>query len=212
MPEKLTAENFSRYASQLSACDPDFNRIISEFDHPPFWRRPVGFATLVHVILEQQVSLASAKATFDKLKRYMGTVTADGFLQLEAEVLRGLGFSRQKARYCRLLAEAVRNKEIDLRQMENEDTVNVRTKLTAIKGIGRWTADTYLLIAGCRADVWPTGDLALLKAMKILKNLKDIPGKTLEREISNRWRPYRAVAARLLWHLYLSNGKNGTLS
>jgi len=212
MPVILTAENFSKYAFQLSARDPDFNRIISEFDHPPFWRRPTGFSTLVHVILEQQVSLASAKATFNKLKRYMGKITAEDFLQLETEVLRGLGFSRQKIRYCRLLAEAIHNGELDLQQFEKTGTTEIREKLTAIKGIGRWTADTYLLIAECRADVWPTGDLALLKAIQMLKNLRDIPDKNLEQELSDRWSPYRAVAARLLWHLYLSNGKNGTLS
>jgi len=171
---------------------------------PPLWQRPAGFPTLLHIILEQQVSIASARAAFDRLLVTAKPLTPRKFLALDDAQLRAVGFSRQKADYARGLAEAVIRRRLRLRRLVELDDERVRDELTSIRGIGRWSADIYLLMALGRPDVWPQGDLALAQAMREVLGLDRRPTHEEQLEISSRWQPWRAVAARLLWHHYLS--------
>jgi DNA-3-methyladenine glycosylase II len=158
----------------------------------------------VHIILEQQVSLASARAAFDRLCARLGEVVPGLFLTLSDEELLAAGFSRQKAGYCRGLARALLAGELDLDALERMDDDAVRRALLRVRGIGPWTAEIYLLMVLLRPDAWPRGDLALAQAAKDLFNLNYRPGpKELER-LAETWRPYRAAAARLLWNHYLN--------
>lgn len=192
----------------LAAHDTDLAGIAARFGPPPLWERPTGFATLIHLILEQQVSLASAKAAFVKLQAALGEVEPHLLLTLNDDELKAIGFSRQKTRYARLLAEAVRDGQLDFAQLTELDDDGVRAVLTKLKGIGVWTADCYLLMALRRPDVWPHGDLALAVAWQRLKQLPERPSYAALGEVAERWRPWRAVAARLLWHNYLSEKKS----
>ncbi len=165
-------------------------------------RKP-GFPTLVYIILEQQVSLASARAAFERLKTTVKPLTPKRFLRLnDAELLR-IGFSRQKTLYTRLLAESLARRHFDLRCLHDLHDEAARKMLIAFKGIGQWTADIYLLSALRRPDIWPTGDLALATAVQEVKQLRKRPSPEKLEALSVPWRPWRAVAARLFWHAYL---------
>jgi DNA-3-methyladenine glycosylase II len=200
----LTVRTFRRTVRDLAGRDEVLGAIVEQHGLPEFWHRAPGFPTLVLLILEQQVSLASAKAAFDKLDGRLGGVAPEGLLALSDEELRADGFSRQKARYARALAAAVADGELDLDALERLDDVSVREELTALPGIGPWTAEVYLLSALRRPDTWPTGDLALQEAARAALVLDIRPTPLELEEIGERWRPHRATAARLLWHRYLS--------
>ncbi|MGC4035411.1 MAG: DNA-3-methyladenine glycosylase 2 family protein [Chitinophagaceae bacterium] len=167
------------------------------------WTRSNSFATLVHIILEQQVSLASARAAFNKLKEKIGTITPAKLLSLSDEELRACYFSRQKAVYTRHLAEAVQSKKLRLHTHKNRHDDEIRAELTQLKGIGHWTTDVYLLFALQRTDIFPVGDLAMINAMKEIMRLP----KTVSREkilkIAAKWQPNRSIATMLLWHYYI---------
>jgi DNA-3-methyladenine glycosylase II len=171
---------------------------------PPLWARPEGFPTLLHIILEQQVSLASARAAFQRLLKAATPLTPRRFLKLDDEALRQAGFSRQKAAYGRALAEAVLQKDLDLSGLGSLDDGPARSALLCVKGIGPWTADIYLLMALLRPDVWPRGDRALVVAYHRLIGSRSVPSDDELAERAMAWKPWRAVAARLLWHFYLS--------
>jgi DNA-3-methyladenine glycosylase II len=200
---------FKKCISELTNLDPHLARIVSAYGHPPLWIREPGFPTLVYIILEQQVSLASAKAAFDRLNAAVRPLTPHKFLKLtDAELLR-IGFSRQKTLYTRLLAESLSRRHFDLRYLHELHDDAARKMLTAFKGIGNWTADIYLLSALRRPDIWPVGDLALATAVQEVKHLRKRPSPERLEKLSQPWRPYRAVAARLFWHAYLSKrGQN----
>ena len=188
----------------LSEIEPSFSDVIGMHGVPPIWLRPQGFATLVLIILEQQVSLKSARAAFDKLAAKLGTVTAAGLLDLTDRQLKIIGFSRQKTGYCRELASRVIDKSLDLEELQQLETQEVINTLTSIRGIGQWTARIYSIMALARPDVWPSGDLALRKSFAALKGLAELPDdRSMEAE-SEKWRPWQSVAARILWHYYLS--------
>ena len=155
----------------LSAIDPDLERIALHLGTPPLWARQPGFPTLVWIILEQQVSLASARAAFNKLQGAIERITPQDFLKLNDVELKQIGFSRQKAAYCRGLALAIQNNELDLEGVAHLEDADARAVLLNVKGIGLWTADIYLLMALRRPDIWPAGDLALAAAV--------IPGSSL---------------------------------
>jgi DNA-3-methyladenine glycosylase II len=195
---------FSIAVKKLVKHDADLARIVETYGAPPLWVREPGFSTLVYIILEQQVSLASAKAAFDRLNSAVRPLTPRRFLKLsDAELLR-IGFSRQKTLYTRLLAESLSRRHFDLRYLHDLHDDAARKMLTAFKGIGNWTADIYLLSALRRPDVWPVGDLALATAVQEVKQLPKRPSPERLEKLSQPWRPYRAVAARLFWHHYLS--------
>ncbi len=200
----LDAEKLFAACQELAARDEDLASIFNRFGKPPLWRRETGFATLVHIILEQQVSVASAKSAFDKLVKYVETLTPESFLKLNDAELKTVGFSRQKTGYARGLAEAILQEKIDLKSLESSPDEEVKAELKKLKGIGDWTSDIYLLMALLRPDVMPKGDLALHVAWQKLKNLELRPTSDEFLSIAEKWKPFRAVAARLLWHFYLS--------
>lgn len=168
------------------------------------WRREPGFGTLIHIILEQQVALASALAAFQRLQQVIRPLTPERFLLLTDQQLKKVGFSRQKMGYGRLLAQAILNGELDLEALQHLPDEQAKQQLTAIKGIGPWTADIYLLMVLGRPDSWPVGDLAIQVAVQEVKGLEERPKAEQLEAIGETWRPWRAVAARLLWHYYLS--------
>lgn len=188
----------------LSEKDTKLAEIVSKYGPPPLWQRKEGFATLIRIILEQQVSLQSAKAAFDKLQHVLDEITPESFLALGEEDLKCIGFSRQKTKYGYNLARAVTDGTLNFEELRNLSDKDVTKKLTAIKGIGSWTANIYLLMALCRQDIWPSGDLALELAAQKLYNLKNKPSPKELLIMSEKWQPWRAVAARLLYHFYLS--------
>lgn len=200
----LNEQNLTSICKKLARTDADLARIFATYGRPPLWQREANFATLVHIILEQQVSLASALSAFNKLKDRIGEVTPAGVLALSDEEMKAVYFSRQKTVYARELARSVAGGILDLPSLENLSDADAKHELKKIKGIGDWTADIYLLMAMLRADVMPKGDLALHVAWKKLTDLEHAPSSDEFQQISEKWKPYRAVAARLLWHFYLS--------
>lgn len=203
-PEPMNNGSFLDGITYLCGLDKDLKEIVTTFGNPPFWSRTPGFPTLILIILEQQVSLASAKAAFEKLADAAGELTPARFLAFSDLELRSFGFSRQKTRYGRFLAEAILEGVLELDLLHAQDDESVREKLIKIKGIGPWTADVYLLMVLLRPDIWPVGDLALAKAVQEMKRLPEKPDDELMYKIARPWQPYRAVAARILWHYYLS--------
>ena len=200
----LNEEVFSQGVQSLVDRDEHLAEVVNKYGRPLLWVREPGFPTLVYIILEQQVSLASARAAFERLKSTVRPLTPKRFLKLSnAELLR-IGFSRQKTLYTRLLAESLARRHFDLRYLHDLHDDAARKMLIAFKGIGRWTADIYLLSALRRPDIWPTGDLALATAVQEVKQLRKRPSPEKLEALSALWRPWRAVAARLFWHAYLS--------
>lgn len=207
VPPVFSAGNFHRLCDELTKKDKELARIIREHGYPPLWTRPNTFQTLVLTILEQQVSLASAYAAFKKLKEKTGYVTPQKIIQLSDEELRACYFTRQKREYVRHLAEAVLSKRIRLKQLAKEPDEAVRDKLIQLKGIGHWTVDVYLMHALQRTDLFPLGDIALVNSLKETKKLpKDVSRDTLL-QIAEPWRPYRTIAAMILWHAYIKKRK-----
>ena len=190
-------------AGDLAKRDPDLGWVLERLGTPPLWAREPGFPTLVHIILEQQVSLASARAAFDKLNEKVSPLEPSAFLTLGDPSLKAIGFSRQKGRYCRELAKAVLGGSLDIDSLPSLSDERVRTELVAITGIGRWTADIYLLMALGRPDVWTRGDLALLKGIQDVKGMAAPPTPEDFERLGEPWRPWRSVAARILWNHYL---------
>jgi DNA-3-methyladenine glycosylase II len=209
MPKSLSSETLGHGVEFLANADPDLARLVSEVGPPPLWAREPGFPTLVHIILEQQVSLASAQAAFTRLQASAVDLTPVRFLEFKDGELKAIGFSRQKTLYCRELAGAILRGELDLENLTMMDDSSARTKLMEIKGIGSWTADIYLLLAMLRPDIWPSGDLALATAVQGVKSLPSRPGPDELESIARPWQPWRAVAARILWHHYLSQRGRG---
>lgn len=200
----LNDDALTRAVQLLARRDPDLRRVVRRFGAPPMWARESGFSTLLHIILEQQVSLASARAAHTRLLEVATPLTPSRFLRLDDATLKAVGFSRQKTLYGRELARSIVDGLLDLDALSSMDDATVRSELIKIKGIGRWTADIYLLMVLRRPDIWPTGDLALAVAAKKVKRLEARPTQEDLNEMSEAWRPWRAVAARILWHYYLS--------
>jgi DNA-3-methyladenine glycosylase II len=199
----VTPDNLPVVAAKLARKEPMFRAVLKAYGPPPLWAREPGFATLLHIILEQQVSLASAKACFDKLSSRVGAPTPKKLLKLTDAELRADGFSRQKALYARHLAAAITERMFALDAVHSLPDDDAREELKKLKGVGDWTADIYLLMAMLRPDVMPKGDLALHIAWH---KLSGEPRPTADEflQIAERWRPYRSIAARILWHFYLS--------
>jgi DNA-3-methyladenine glycosylase II len=200
----LTPEGLARAAHQLAERDRDLAAVLERFGPPPMWARKPGFPTLVRIILEQQVSLASARSVFRRLTANVTPFTAGRCIELGETYFRSLGITRQKAAYCLHAARAIAGGQLRLAAVARLRDSAVRAALTQIKGIGPWTADIYLLMALRRADVWPSGDLALVTAARELKKLRGHPTSIAIAEIAEAWRPFRSVAARMLWQYYLA--------
>ena len=205
MPSRLTQRSLLGATRRLAARDPDLAAVVNTCGPPPLWEREPGFHTLIHIILEQQVSLASAKAAYDRLIAATGRLVPERFLRLTDAELKSIGFSRQKTAYGHGLAQAILDGRLDLARLETLDNTQAKAQLTAIKGIGSWTADIYLLMVLRRPDTWPSGDLALAAAVQRVKRMRSQPTPKKLEQIGKAWQPWRAVAARILWHYYLSS-------
>ena len=203
-PAPLTDATLLDAVAELAARDPDLGASVARFGPPPMWAREPGFATLLQMILEQQVSLASAKAAFDRLIVATDPPTPAAFLDLDDARLLEIGFSRQKARYARALARAVLDGTLDLASLEQLDDHAVDVALTAVPGIGPWTSTIYRLMVLRRPDAWPVHDIALAQAIADMRGLPRRPDAAAMHGLAERWRPWRAVAARILWHDYLA--------
>jgi DNA-3-methyladenine glycosylase II len=188
----------------LAGQDSHLAWVLETIGPPPLWSRDPVFGTLIYIILEQQVSLASAKAAYLRLEAALSTITPQGFLTLDDAELRAIGFSRQKTGYGRILAQAVLDGSLDLVALHGMEDDAVRAELMKLKGIGRWTADIYLMEALLRPDIWPSGDLALAIAVQRVKGTPTVLRPPELEMLGENYRPWRSVAARLFWHHYLS--------
>jgi len=201
--EGFTDKDFISICDLLATKDGDLQSIILQYGYPPLWKRTASFETLVHIILEQQVSLASALAALNKLKEKITEITPANLLALSDEDLKGCYFSRQKAIYARHLAGAILNKELSIEALSLMDNDKVRSALTKIKGIGNWTVDVYLMMVLQRSDLFPLGDIALMTSVREVKKIsKETPTETIS-TIASAWKPYQTIAAFMLWHAYL---------
>jgi DNA-3-methyladenine glycosylase II len=189
----------------LSKKDKDLAALYEADGVPPLWARRPGFTTLIRIILEQQVSLASAKSLNKKLERNIKPFTPNRFKELGITYLRSLGVTRQKSSYCMNIATAIIDDKLDLEFLNNLSDEDAKEMLIRIKGIGPWTADIYLLMALRRSDIWPSGDIALASSMKKIKRLRTFPTNEKQIKIAEKWQPYRSVAARMLWQDYLND-------
>lgn len=198
-----TKDNFHEICFSLAEKDAALKSIIDKYGLPPMWTRPAIFQSLVLIILEQQVSLASAYAAFKKLKAKIGFVTPKKILLLSDEELKACYFSRQKIIYVRALAKAIISRKISLKKLSNATDEEIRTTLKQIKGIGDWTVDVYLMHALQRSDLFPLGDIALVNSLKDVKQLHAETTKEAMLIIAEDWRPYRTVASMMLWHAYI---------
>ena len=209
MIKTLDENNLIHACEKLAQQNENFKFIFRTYGTPPLWKREPTFATLLHIILEQQVSLASALAAFNKLSEKLnGEITPENVLALSDAEMKAAYFSRQKTVYARDLAAKIIEGKLNLESLENLSDSQVKVELKQVKGIGDWTADIYLLMVLLRPDVMPKGDLALHVAWQKLNKLDVRPNADEFLIVAERWQPFRAVAARLLWHFYLSVKKN----
>ena len=200
MSIKITPHTLPKALAELGDWDPDMAVAHAQAGDPPLRRRSAGFAALLRIIIAQQVSTASARAILDRLDKAARPLTPETFLALDDDALRAIGFSRQKAGYGRGLALDVTEGRLDIDRLKGLDDEAAIAELTAVKGIGRWTAEIYLMFALGRPDVWPVADLGLAQAVRRLKGMKERPDAKRMMKIGEAWRPWRSVASLLLWH------------
>lgn len=202
--QPLTNASLKRAVSQLASMDADFAPIAEAFGAPPLFESEPGFATLVRIMLGQQVSLASAQAIYERLAAVASPLTHASLLALDDDALRRAGFSRQKVDYVKALARAIESGELDLDALDSMPDDEVRARLLVLRGVGPWTAEMYLLRALRRSDAFPSGDLALQIAAQEIKRLRVRPSALELETIAESWRPLRSIAARMLWQHYLN--------
>jgi len=203
-PDTLTETSLVKAARHLASRDEDLATIFERLGPPPLWARRPGFPTLVKIILEQQVSLASAASIFARLEKSVVPFHPARLIELGEPHLKSQGLTRQKTAYCLHLAQSIHDKRLSLSRLTRMSDDEVRSALMDVKGIGSWSADVYLLMAMGRPDIWPASDLALAVAVKNLKQLGARPNPGQLIEIAEAWRPFRSVAARMLWQFYLA--------
>ncbi|OCX50586.1 3-methyladenine DNA glycosylase [Mucilaginibacter sp. PPCGB 2223] len=207
MSRHFDRSNLRQLCDNIAAIDTDLHQIIQTYGYPPLWQRPNTFESLVHIILEQQVSLASALSALNKLRKKIQEITPARVLLLTDEELKACYFSRQKTIYVRHLAECIAEGKLSLPALEFVPDDEVRRQLTAVKGIGNWTVDIYLIFILHRADIFPAGDLAAVNALKKIKKLPADASTQDILPIAESWVPYRTLATMLLWHFYLEERK-----
>jgi DNA-3-methyladenine glycosylase II len=202
-PRTLTRQVLHEASGQLAARDAALAGVRERLGTPPLWGRRPGFATLVRIILEQQVSLASARTLYQRLYAYLGGMTPGHVAACSITALREFGLTRQKAGYCHGLALRLQDGSLDLRAVARAPDEAGRAALLDVPGLGPWSVDIYYLMALRRPDVWPTGDLALAVALRELKRMKRLPTREEQQRLARHWAPWRSVAARMLWAHYL---------
>ena len=199
----LTRDSLRHGVQELAARDADLAALHVRLGAPPLWGRRPGFATLVHIILEQQVSLVAARTLYRRLRAHLGSIDPEGIVAMRESGLRRFGLTRQKSRYCHGLALRVLDGRLDLGATARGPDEEGRRALLAVPGLGPWSVDIYYLMALRRPDVWPTGDLALAVALREVKHLPRLPSRDEQQVFTAAWAPWRAVAARMLWAHYL---------
>jgi DNA-3-methyladenine glycosylase II len=187
----------------LAKIDADLATVLAKYSYPPLWERSASFATLIHIILEQQVSLISARAVFERFCNVIQPLSPENVLNMSEIDVKKIGLTRQKTIYCRQLAQALLSGTLNLETLKTMSDDAAREKLMQVKGIGTWSADVYLLMVLRRPDILPKGDIALYTAAKEIKKLNQRPNYEEFRQMAEAWRPLRAAAARILWHHYL---------
>jgi DNA-3-methyladenine glycosylase II len=202
-PRTLTRQALHEASGLLAARDAAFAGIRERLGTPPLWGRRPGYATLVRIILEQQVSLASARTLYRRLYAHLGGMTPEHVASSSITALREFGLTRQKAGYCHGLALRLQDGSLDLTAVARAPDAAGRAALLDVPGLGPWSVDIYYLMALRRPDVWPTGDLALAVALRELRRMKRLPTKEEQQRLARRWAPWRSVAARMLWAHYL---------
>jgi DNA-3-methyladenine glycosylase II len=201
--QKLNNRTLAIGINHLKKVDSDFKTILRDRDDQiNTFKKTGGFEGLISLIVEQQLSVASAKAIFSRVKLICGDFEATTFLRISEEELKATGLSRQKVNYCRNVAEAVVNKTLDFKKLEKMADQEVVAKLVQIKGIGEWTAQCYLMACMKRLDAWPSSDLGLIVAIQKIKKIKERPKSLTIEKIAEPWKPYRSIAALLLWSTY----------
>ena len=195
--------HFQKLCDWCANKEPKLDTVIKEFGYPPFWHRDPNFATLILTILEQQVSLASAKATFNKLAEKIQPVNPHGILQLSDEEFRAMGFSRQKTLYTKILAKEIIEKRLNLDELNLWPEKKIRSTLIGLKGIGNWTIDMYVLMSLHFADIFPPGDLATIKAVYELNLVPPGFSKEEIKEYMKKFSPHQSAATYILWHYYI---------
>ncbi len=187
--------------------DPRLAEVVRRFGAPPLWGRQPGFRTLVRIILEQQVSLAAARTMYLRLASATGALTPESLARLGVDGMRGLGFTRQKSAYCHELALRLVAGDLDLGAVARADDESGRRRLLEVRGLGPWSVDIYFLMALRRPDIWPHGDLALAESARRLGLTRGRAEPERLNRIAEQWAPWRAVAARILWHFYLESSR-----
>jgi DNA-3-methyladenine glycosylase II len=206
--DQLTKTNLASAAQHLANRDKDLAAIFKAYGPPPLWSRKPGFSTLIRIILEQQVSLASAASMYKRLNEHIQPFAPERIIELGELHLKSLGLTRQKTAYCIHLAESINSNSLNLHGLSKINDEDAKAALMQVKGIGSWSADIYLLMVLRRPDVWPASDLALATAVTKLKKLKQRPTTDQLFGMADRWRPFRSAAARMLWQYYLAQRKS----
>ena len=203
MNQDLNKQSLKEAIAYLSKTDPDFRKVIKERNKQIIlFKRTSGFEGLINLIVEQQLSVASAAAIFKRLKKSIVPFSPKKFSLLENDIFKLAGLSQQKIDYCKGISEACLSKALDFKVLEKMTNIEVEKELVKLKGVGQWTAQCYLLGCMSRIDAWPSSDLGLQVAIKKLKNLKVRPEKLTIEKIAEPWRPFRSVAALILWSTY----------
>ena len=198
----LSQDTLNEGLQFLSAQDADLARVVTQHGPPNLRSQPPGFPALLKIILGQQVSRSSAASTYQLLCDAIGPPEPASFQSLDDEALRAIGFSRQKSRYGRELASAILEGNLQLDLLAAREDDEVRAVLTALPGIGPWSAEIYLLFALRRTDAWPASDLGIIVGAQKVKGLADRPSRHQLDEMAEHWRPWRGLAAFILWHGY----------
>jgi DNA-3-methyladenine glycosylase II len=201
----FSPDDFQQLCDELAARDGDLAAIIQAYGYPPFWTRPNSYESLVQIILEQQVSLASAKAALEKLRTRVGDITPANVAALTDEDFRAAYFSRQKTAYVKHLTEQILKQHLDIAGLAALSNEAIRQRLIQLKGVGNWTIDVYLILVLHRVDFFPIGDIAAVNALKMVKKLPKDAAVAEVAQVAAQWQPYRSVGTMLLWHYYLSS-------
>ncbi|MBT3382082.1 MAG: DNA-3-methyladenine glycosylase 2 family protein [Prolixibacteraceae bacterium] len=197
------ANHFRELCDYCKSIEPKLKQVIEQFGYPPFWHREPNFANLILTILEQQVSLASAKAAYNKLVEKIAKLTPENLLKLTDDDLKACYFSRQKIIYTRVLALEIVKNRLDLEKLNSQTDLEIRSRLIQLKGIGNWTVDIYLLMNLHFSDIFPPGDLATIKSVYELKLVSPESSKEDIVEYMKKFSPYQTAATYILWHNYI---------
>ncbi|MEL7445118.1 MAG: DNA-3-methyladenine glycosylase 2 family protein [Pseudomonadota bacterium] len=198
----LPQATLEQHLDRLAGEDSRIADALKRLGYPETRRRPTGYKTLLRTIVGQQVSVAAATSMWNKLEAELGEdFKPTCVLERDFDTLRACGLSRQKQGYARSLCELVSSGDLDFESLPEDDEEAI-AELTRIKGIGRWSAEVYLLFAEGRGDIWPAGDLAVQKAVGMLTGLEEKPDEKFTRELGEQWSPHRGAMAIFSWHFY----------